>query len=130
MSSHAVKRPLPQYRSCPSSRRLPIDRESTVTVLPDGIPTSAMWDTLFGVLFDNRQQWTRYLIPGIVLYMLSVAVLRHQRARSLPKQFKLTTRESFSRMTVDDAQAILKDLTELEFPKLMGFSVIFALFKV
>ncbi|KAJ9657540.1 hypothetical protein H2201_008141 [Coniosporium apollinis] len=32
-------------------------------------------------------------------------------------------------MTVDDAQAILKDLTELEFPKLMGFSVIFALFK-
>ncbi|MCJ1362835.1 hypothetical protein MMC16_001941 [Acarospora aff. strigata] len=32
-------------------------------------------------------------------------------------------------MTVDDVQAILKDLTELEFPKIMGFSIIFALFK-
>ena len=33
-------------------------------------------------------------------------------------------------MTTDDAQAILKDLTELEFPKFFGFSIIFALFKV
>lgn len=32
-------------------------------------------------------------------------------------------------MTTSDAQAILKDLTELEFPKLFGFSIIFALFK-
>ncbi|KAF6227091.1 hypothetical protein HO133_008532 [Letharia lupina] len=32
-------------------------------------------------------------------------------------------------MTTDDAQAILKDLTELEFPKFFGFSIIFALFK-
>ena len=32
-------------------------------------------------------------------------------------------------MTTDDAQSILKDLTELEFPKTFGFSVIFALFK-
>jgi hypothetical protein len=32
-------------------------------------------------------------------------------------------------MTTDDAQAILKDLTEMEFPKIMGLSVIFALFK-
>lgn len=32
-------------------------------------------------------------------------------------------------MTTSDAQAILKDLTVLEFPKLFGFSIIFALFK-
>lgn len=32
-------------------------------------------------------------------------------------------------MTTNDAQAILKDLTELEFPKVFGFSIIFALFK-
>lgn len=32
-------------------------------------------------------------------------------------------------MTTDQAQSILKDLTELEFPKIFGFSVIFALFK-
>ncbi|KAK4694526.1 hypothetical protein P7C71_g3072, partial [Lecanoromycetidae sp. Uapishka_2] len=33
-------------------------------------------------------------------------------------------------MTTNDAQAILKDLTELEFPKFFGFSIIFALFKL
>ena len=33
-------------------------------------------------------------------------------------------------MTADDAQTILRELTELEFPKLMGFSIVFALFKV
>jgi hypothetical protein len=32
-------------------------------------------------------------------------------------------------MTTDDAQSILKDLTEMEFPKIMGLSIIFALFK-
>jgi hypothetical protein len=32
-------------------------------------------------------------------------------------------------MTTDDAQAILRDLTEMEFPKVMGLSIIFALFK-
>lgn len=37
--------------------------------------------------------------------------------------------ESYRKMTTSDAQAILKDLTELEFPKLFGFSIIFALFK-
>jgi hypothetical protein len=32
-------------------------------------------------------------------------------------------------MTTNDAQSILKDLTEMEFPKIMGLSIIFALFK-
>ena len=33
-------------------------------------------------------------------------------------------------MTADDAQAILKTLAELEFPKLYGFSMVVALFRV
>jgi len=32
------------------------------------------------------------------------------------------------KITADEAQAILKEMTELEFPKLMEFSNIFALF--
>ena len=32
-------------------------------------------------------------------------------------------------MTTDQAQSVLKELVEIEFPKLMGFSIVFALFK-
>ncbi|KAI9652223.1 MAG: hypothetical protein M1831_007132 [Alyxoria varia] len=38
-------------------------------------------------------------------------------------------RPSMAKMTADEAQEILKELTELEFPKFMGFSIVFALFK-
>ena len=74
-------------------------------------------------------QWIGLIIPGVA-YLLFVALLRQQRARTLPTRFGLTDRKSFSRMTVDQAQAILRDLTELEFPKFMGFSIIFTIFKV
>lgn len=73
--------------------------------------------------------WRNALIPAAVVYLAVVYLLRHRRASSLPKRYGLTTRTSFARMTVDDAQSILKDLTELEFPKIFGFSIIFALFK-
>ena len=66
---------------------------------------------------------------GVVVYLVLVRLLRYRRARSIPKRYGLTTRPSFAGMTTDDAQAILKDLTELEFPKIFGFSIIFALFK-
>ena len=42
----------------------------------------------------------------------------------------LSGRQSFAKMTTDEAHGILKDMTELEFPRFMGFSIIFALFKV
>lgn len=63
-------------------------------------------------------------------YVLLVSLLRHQRAKTLRTKYSPAGRASFSRMTTNDAQAILKDLTELEFPQFFGFSIIFALFKV
>ena len=38
-------------------------------------------------------------------------------------------RSSFASLSADQAQDVLKDLVEMEFPKLMGFSIVFALFK-
>lgn len=32
-------------------------------------------------------------------------------------------------MTADEAQSILQELTEIEFPKLIGFSIVFALLR-
>jgi hypothetical protein len=73
--------------------------------------------------------WFLLTLPAVVAYVTLVHSLRHQRALYLPKKFNLLSRESFSRMTTDEAQLILKDLAELEFPKIFGFSIIFALFK-
>jgi hypothetical protein len=66
---------------------------------------------------------------GVVAYLVIVYLLRHRRVRSLQKRFGLTSGASFARMTTIDAQATLRDLTELEFPTVFGFSIIFALFK-
>ena len=36
---------------------------------------------------------------------------------------------NYGKLTADQAQDVLKDLVEMEFPKLFGFSIVFALFK-
>ena len=74
--------------------------------------------------------WTILAVSGLFAYIVIVRLLRHQRAKDLPRRHGLTDRASYSKMTTNQAQSILKDLTELEFPKTFGFSVIFALFKV
>ena len=79
--------------------------------------------------FIPSQQWELLVVPVSLIYILLVHLLRDRRAKSLKRRFSPAGRASFSRMTTNDAQAILRDLTELEFPKLFGFSIIFALFK-
>ena len=75
------------------------------------------------------QQWKLLLVPVLLVYILLVHSLRYRRARSLERKFGPAGRASFCRMTTNDAQAILKDLAELEFPKLFAISFVFALFK-
>lgn len=75
------------------------------------------------------QQWKLFFIPALLVYILLVRSLRYRRARSLERKFSPAGRASFCRMTTNDAQAILKDLAELEFPKLFAVSLVFALFK-
>ena len=70
------------------------------------------------------------LIPFILLYLLVVRILRNRRSKALQAKYAPNGRKDFQNLTNHAAQAILKDLTELEFPKFFGFSVIFALFKV
>lgn len=70
------------------------------------------------------------LVLGMLAYLFLVHLLRYQRAKSLERKYAPAGKESFRNMTVDDAQAILKTLTELEFPKLYGVSMVVALFRV
>ena len=64
------------------------------------------------------------------IYLLVARILRYRRARSLEREYAPEGRKSFSNMTANDAQAILKILAELEFPTLYGFSMVVALFRV
>ena len=84
---------------------------------------------LTSYVFASWQSWKFLLIPALLVYVLLVHLLRDRRAKSLEKRFSPAGRVSLRHLTTNDAQTILKDLTELEFPKLFGFSIIFALFK-
>ena len=77
-----------------------------------------------------QSRWQLLLVPCSLVYLLLVRIQRFQRARSLERRYAPGGRESFRRMTADDAQTILKTLAELEFPSLYGFSMVVALFRV
>jgi hypothetical protein len=87
---------------------------------------------MFDVSASIRVIWSSWHIYGgcgFVLYLYLVSSLRLRRAQTTPSKYGMTSQDSLANMTTDDAQSILKDLVEMEFPKIMGLSIIFALFK-
>jgi hypothetical protein len=74
--------------------------------------------------------WSTYVVPSFLLYSVLCSLLRYQRRNAMCRKFGYTNRESFSKMTNVDAQAIITYLGQLEFPKIYTSSVQFALFKV
>ena len=72
---------------------------------------------------------TLLAIIATTIYLLLIHHLRHHRSTTIPQTHNLPTRASLSTMTADQAHFILKDLVELEFPKTMGLSLVFALFR-
>ena len=78
---------------------------------------------------SRAQSWPLF-VAVFLTYLVIVRLHRYDRARSFEKGFAPHGKASYRNLTNNQAQAILKDLTELEFPKFFGFSIIFALFKV
>ncbi|KAF2185019.1 hypothetical protein K469DRAFT_726903 [Zopfia rhizophila CBS 207.26] len=72
---------------------------------------------------------TIYFLPLLLAYLGLVKLLRYARSKSFAQRFGMLDRASYARLSAPEAQIILKDLKELEFPKFMGFSIIFVLFK-
>ncbi|KAF3480136.1 uncharacterized protein GIQ15_05483 [Arthroderma uncinatum] len=74
-----------------------------------------------------------FSVPGLVCagaaYLAAVQLLRFQRIRSLEKQYGYKTRESFAKMTDDEAWAIQRTMFMLEFPFFTFKALQFALFK-
>jgi hypothetical protein len=82
--------------------------------------------SLFNAL---RQPLHRYLIALLIIYLLTVRVLRNARLRATIKAFPYPTRRSFSSMTVEDAYRIQQTVAELEFPTIFQKALEFALFR-
>ncbi|KAF4555060.1 Hypothetical protein D9617_3g021290 [Elsinoe fawcettii] len=72
---------------------------------------------------------TTTIIILLAAYIPFVHLLRHRRATTILQKHNITSRDQYHLLTADQAQSVLQDLVELEFPTLMGFSIVFALFK-
>lgn len=72
---------------------------------------------------------TSGLLLLFLAYVVARSLLRYRRRDGMAKRFNYR-RHSLGSMTPNDAHAITKSLTELEFPTLFSTSVFFALFKV
>ncbi|KAJ5018256.1 Mycophenolic acid synthesis protein B [Colletotrichum sp. SAR 10_99] len=68
-------------------------------------------------------------IAAVVSYLLLVRFLRYRRRDDLQKRFPYKTREEMASMSLSDAAAIIRELSEQEFPTIFYTSVSFALFK-
>lgn len=65
----------------------------------------------------------------LILYLILVRFLRYRRVNAIKRKHGMLDPSNYHRLTADQAQNVLQDLVEMEFPKLMGFSIVFALFK-
>lgn len=72
----------------------------------------------------------RTILGAFGLYVGVVNSLRHRRSKSLASRMDMPNREAYSKMRVEQAQMIISEIFELEFPFFSGLSVTFALFKV
>ena len=82
------------------------------------------------ILLDYLAQldFTFSIFLVTLLYLGAVQLFRFQRAKRLPERFNMKTRVSFSKMTVQEAWIILKELTELEFPYMVELTTLLAIF--
>lgn len=67
--------------------------------------------------------WTPYIVGGLLSYIVLCSALRFKHRDAILKEFEYTDRKSLARMTNVEAQAIMGQLVELEFPKTYQTSV-------
>lgn len=69
-------------------------------------------------------------VLSVLAYLVLCARLRCQRVRSRQRKLNFTSRESMSKMTNTEAQSIIQEMAQFEFPTMFKMSLQFALFKV
>lgn len=71
-----------------------------------------------------------YSLAGTLAYALLCSYLRHRRVHRQEARRNFPDRGSMSRMTNVEAQSIINEMAQLEFPIIFKISLQFALFKV
>ncbi|CEN62349.1 hypothetical protein ASPCAL08985 [Aspergillus calidoustus] len=90
----------------------------------------ALSKALATILKDvSPQQLLRFVLPLVAAYPVLVSLLRFRRVKQIHKKYNYPTRESFARMTDEDAFQIQKNLVQFEFPFFFTKALQFALFR-
>lgn len=95
-------------------------------------PTAtALYETVANILKDaSPQQVLQYVVPLVAAYPILASLLRFRNMKQIHKKYNYSTRESFARMTDEDAFEIQKNLIQYEFPFFFTKALQFALFRV
>lgn len=105
--------------------------DAATTNLTHGSPTGPVAASVLGYTASMSISWptTSVLAALLVGWVFLCASLRFRRIDNLQKRLGYTDRASLARMTNNDAQVILQNIIEFEFPKLYLLSLQFAIFK-
>ena len=79
---------------------------------------------------STSQPWMLYTLSALLAYPFLATSLRHRRTRNLESKYPYATRESYARMTDNEAFEIWNQMAELEFPTTFEKALQFALFRV
>lgn len=74
--------------------------------------------------------WKTVALTGFLGYVVLCRALRFHRENAMRRKFGFPDRASLAKMTVEDAQLIIRDLLTLEFPQFGVTALQFGLFKV
>jgi hypothetical protein len=86
---------------------------------------------ILGIIQDaSPRQVLQYVAPLVAAYPVVCSLLRFRNMKQLHKKYNYPTRESFARMTDEDAFEIQKNLIQYEFPFFFTKALQFALFRV
>ncbi|KAI9373083.1 hypothetical protein BJX61DRAFT_408200 [Aspergillus egyptiacus] len=92
--------------------------------------TTTLAKTIANIIKNaSPQQLMNYVTPLVVAYPLLVSLLRFRCMKQIHKKYNYPTRDSFARMTDEDAFQIQKNLVQYEFPFFFTKALQFALFR-
>ncbi len=97
---------------------------ATSSTVPDPNPSAAP-----GTLPAWCLSW-QICVAFLAVYLSVCSFLRFRFEEAMLRKFNYLDRNSMSRMTNDDAQAIMKYIMDQEFPQFYQLALQFAIFKV
>lgn len=118
-----------------ASQAMPLLKELVLMTI---LPVLSLWQTIgpmiLGCATTSLHFWLfflRYVIPLVPMYMIIVSTFRYDRLNNIQKRYGFTNDpNSYLNMAPDQAQAVLKNMAEWEFPFPFEFGWISKFFTV